>query len=189
AIQPTLVVESDHQVAGAAIYWVDGLRDLGLERSEGQAKAAAWLSLDHALEPADRNLAAQLSTLIAFDYLIGNWDRWSGGNLKSDASGEHVILRDHDAAFAARLGEPLHRRMLERLVQAQRFSRSFYRALRSLTRQTFTRELALDPAFGDKGPPLDPAALEALFDRRETLISHIAATIEERGETNVLAFP
>lgn len=187
-ILASLVTERDGRVPGAAIYWVDGMQNLGLETAEGQAKVTSWLSLSIPLADADRPLAAQLSTLLAFDYLIGNWDRWSGGNLKGDGSAQRVYMRDHDAAFANRLSEPLQRHMLDPLVRAQRFSRSFYRAVRALSRDAFLRELARDPGFAE-GAALDAAAVDAVFDRRQTLLSHIMATLEEHGDNDVLVFP
>jgi hypothetical protein len=187
-LEATLTPEPNGRVLGAMVYWVDKLEGLGLETPEGQTKLAAWLSIDGELPSEQRELAAQVSSMIAFDYLVGNWDRWSGGNVKGDATGKVLYVRDNDAAFAARLSEPLLRRMLEPLLRTQRFSRSFYLALRSLTRESLRAELAQDPGFAP-GELLDDARIEGLFDRRETVLSHILASIELHGEVQVLAFP
>lgn len=189
AIEQSLLVERDGRVLVAAIHWIDGLHDLPrFDGAPPQATLAAWLTLSSPLAEADRALAAQLGTMLAFDYLIGNWDRWSGSNVKGSADGRTAYLRDHDAAFAGRLSEPLQRRMLDPVVQSQRFSRSFYRALGRLRREDFERELAADP-LAREGPIVDAAALAAMFDRRDALLSHVVAVIEEHGEAAVLVFP
>jgi hypothetical protein len=187
-IAERLSIGRDGLVQGAAIYWVDGMQDPKLDPLSGQARIAAMLRLDNPLAPQQQALAAQLSSMLAFDYLIGNWDRFSGGNLKSDASGQIIYLRDHDAAFAPRLSEALQRPMLKRLLRVERIGRGFYTALRALSRDTFQKELAQDPGFGP-GQELDAQRVGGLFDRRQTVLSHISALIEEHGEANVLVFP
>ncbi|HEX7480048.1 MAG TPA: hypothetical protein VF331_19780 [Polyangiales bacterium] len=187
-IAQRLVIGHDDKVLGAAIYWVEGMRDTGLESSAGQARVAAWHNVALPLPQDDAGLAADASTMVAFDYLIGNWDRWSGGNVKADASGRHLYLRDHDAGLPLHLSEALHRRMLERLVQTQRFSRAFYTALRALSRETYRRELERDPGFA-AAELFDTRRIAGLFDRRATLLSHISALIDEHGADQVLVFP
>lgn len=188
ALEQRLLVAADGFVDGAAIFWVDGLRDLGIEPPREAARVIAWLQVGAEIPPAKQQLAGQLSTLFAFDYLIGNWDRWSGGNLKGDDAGELVYVRDHDSSFANRIGEGLARRILEPTRKTQRYSRSFVHALTVLTPEGFARELAQDP--GLQGQlALDPRALVGVFDRRDTLLSHIAALVDEHGEAQVLAFP
>jgi hypothetical protein len=187
-IEAQLVVDRDRRVFCAAIYWVDGLVDLGLEEATLEASVARYLLLATPLVEAERAFAAQLSTLLVFDYLIGNWDRWSGSNLKGDATGELLFMRDHDAAFARRLREPLQRRMLEPVVRSQRFSRQLYRLLRALTREALVRELA-SAVDASQAPLLDERALDGVFDRRAAILSHLDATLEEHGAAQVLVFP
>ncbi len=187
-ISQRLIMGRDDKVLGAAIYWVEGMRDTGLDTTSGQARVAAWHNVALPLPEADASLAADASTMVAFDYLIGNWDRWSGGNVKSDPSGQHLYLRDHDAALPTHLSEALHRHMLDRLTQTQRFSRSFYAALRGLSRESYRHELEREPAFASAGL-WDPTRIDRLFDRRATLLSHIAALIDEYGANKVLVFP
>jgi hypothetical protein len=133
--------------------------------------------------------------------LIGNWDRWSGGNLKGAPGGDYLYMRDHDAGFAGRISESLQRRMLEPVKRTQRYSRSFVQAVRLLDREKVIREFSRDPLLAehirlDEGPGpaaakpvLDAHVFAELFDRRDTLLSYIAALIDEFGEERVLAFP
>jgi len=126
--------------------------------------------------------------MLSFDYLIGNGDRFSGGNIKGDPQGRFLFLRDHDLAFPRKLGEPLHRRIANRMLFAERFSRRFFHNLSELTREAFQREIERDP-LSVQGPLLDDRQLAGLFDRREALLSHITSLIQLHGEDRVLAFP
>jgi hypothetical protein len=185
----------------AAIYWIEDLQDLGLESWRDAQRVLAWLSIDGEPPPDRENLARQLSTLIAFDYLIGNWDRWSGGNLKGAPGGDYLYMRDHDAGFAGRISESLQRRLLEPVKRTQRYSRSFVQAVRALDREKLIRELSRDPLLAEHirldegpGPPpakpvLDARVFDELFDRRDALLTYIAALIDEYGEDRVLSLP
>lgn len=195
-----LAVGPPGYVEVAAIYWIEDLQDLGLESWRDAQRVLAWLSIDGEVPPDRTNLARQMSTLIAFDYLIGNWDRWSGGNIKGGPGGDYIYMRDHDAGFAGRISESLQRRMLEPVKRTQRYSRSFVQAVRALDREKLIRELSRDPLLAehirlDEGPGpapakpvLDARVFNELFDRRDTLLTYIAALIDEYGEERVLAF-
>jgi hypothetical protein len=175
-------------VEGAAIYWIEGMRDLDIGAGEARERQLRGLLQEEALPDASQPLAAQLSSLLAFDYLIANWDRWSGGNVKGDASGQILYMRDNDVGFAADVSEVQQRRLLVRLLAVERFSRSFVTRLRALTPSAYERELAQDAGFAG-GHRLSARSLAGLFDRRASLLSHVQALIEEHGEARVLAFP
>jgi hypothetical protein len=198
--EPQLVIGPLGLIEVAAIYWIEDLQDLGLESFTMTQRAFGWLKIDGEAPPERAQLAKQLSTMIAFDYLIGNWDRWSGGNLKGTAAGDFLYMRDHDAGFAGRISEPLQRRMLEPVQRTQRYSRSFVQAVRALDRETLIRELSRDPLLAEHirldaspgpqpaRPVLDQRVFDQLFDRRDTLLTYIKALIEEHGEKRVLSF-
>lgn len=192
-LEPRMLADRAGFVEGALIFWIDELRELGLDSPLELTRMLESLQIDGELPPERAPLAQQVSTLLAFDWLIGNWDRWSGGNLRGDASGKVLYMRDNDAAFAARLNEPLQRRLLEPMQQTQRYSRAFVKALRGLTREGLQRELERDPEYAARLPThrplLDPQAVDRLFDRRDALLSHLAALIDEFGEERVLSFP
>jgi hypothetical protein len=199
--QQVLALSPQGYVEVAAIYWIEDLQDLGLESWRDTQRVLAWLAIDGEAPPDRETLAKQLSTLIAFDYLIGNWDRWSGGNVKGAPSGDYLYMRDHDAGFAGRISESLQRRMLEPVKRTQRYSRSFVVALRALDREKLIRELSRDPLLAehirlDEGPGPAPAkpvfdrkVFDELFDRRDTLLTYITSLIDEYGEERVLSFP
>lgn len=177
---------STGQITGASIYWIADLQESGLDNGAGTARYTAWLKHDGAITDNERPLARDVSNMVAFDCLIGNWDRWSGGNVKSNADGTRLYIRDHDGAFPGRLSEELQRRILDRLTPVERFSKSFVQRLRQLTRASFEAELAHDP---DGTSLVDNRQLNGMLDRREAVLSHIDALIAEHGENAVLVFP
>jgi hypothetical protein len=188
-LQPDMI-QRNSMVSGVCIYWIPDMRELGIDRSEGIERFSRWLSQDG--EPASREkskrLAAQISTMLAFDYLVANFDRFSGANAQGDASGERVFLRDHNMAFFEPLRSTHHEKILGRLKRAQRFSRSFVHALKELDAPRLSGVLA-DP----QDPPdfrlLSPGQIRGVLDRRTALLSYIAALIDTHGERNVLTFP
>ena len=192
-IEQRLLVDRAGYVEGALIFWIDELHDLGLDSPLELTRYVEWLQLDGELPEDKAPLAQQVSTLLAFDWLIGNWDRWSGGNLAGDAGGRVLYMRDNDSAFATRIPEGLQRRMLEPMQQTQRYSRSFVKAVRALSRESLQRELMRDPEYAARLTThralIDAQSMQALFDRRDTLLSHVAALIDEYGEEKVLNFP
>ncbi len=187
-IRDRIGVEEDGVVRGTMIYWITDLTELDIDEPEGIRRWSRWLAQDGEL-PADRRpLAASVSTMIAFDYLIGNFDRWSGGNARGNPTATQVYARDNDIAFPPALSEKRHGKLIARLLRVERFSRSFYARLRGLSPACVELELSRDPA-GAPERILRPGRMGALFDRRDTLISHIDALAREHGIDPVLAFP
>jgi hypothetical protein len=186
-LRARLTVSSDGAISGAAIFWIPQLADVGVDRRDGLRRIGAFLRAGAELPEASRSLAASVSSMLAFDYLIGNFDRWSGGNVSGDANATLVYVRDHDLAFPSRMTEPLHRRLWEDLHHSERFSRRLYTAFKALTRERFERELARDPA-GARGRLLGERQLQGVFDRREALISYVESLIALHGEAAVLTF-
>lgn len=174
------------QVTGAAIYWIADIEESGIDKRDGTRRYTQWLKHDGVIGDDERALARDVSNMLAFDCVIGNWDRWSGGNTKGDAAHRRLYIRDHDVAFPARLSEALMRRILDRLTPAERFSKSFVERLRQLNRARFEQELARDPA---TTPLLDARQIGAMLDRRAAVLSHIDALIALHGAQNVLYFP
>jgi hypothetical protein len=184
-IRERIGVPEDGVVRGAMIHWIPVLADVGLDQRGNLARIQQWLGIGGALGDTAPSLAASLATMIGFDYLIGNFDRFSGNNVAGDEKATFVYIRDHDLAFP-RIGDKLRRRMLDDLGVAQRFPRAFYDNLKRLDRACYERQLALDPR-GVSGL-LAPRQIADVFERRETLLSHIDSLIAQHGESKVLAF-
>jgi len=180
--------DDDGRVTGAAIYWVPNMRGLGVERRGRMRRWSRQLSQRGAVPDDARPLHADLSTTVALDYLIGNWDRWSGSNAQGLPDGSRLFVRDHNVAFAAPLNEQVHERVLRSLLRTEKFSRSFVRNLLRMTEPRLRAELALDPGSA-REPLLVNAQIRAVMERRRTLISYVASLTDMYGEDRVLVFP
>jgi hypothetical protein len=180
---PVDLVVNDGVVRGAFIYWVPGLLRSDLDTPEGITRWQNWLRQDGAIPEDDRIIARDLSNMLVFDYLIGNRDRFSGGNLKP-AEGGRIIIRDHNLAFPFTLSGSAHERLLETLMRTQRFSRT------TIERLVAMNEEALRAATADENPAnlLDNRQLAGVMDRRATILSYVGAMVEAFGEEDVLYF-
>ena len=99
SIRRAVLWDEDGSAPGAAVYWIKGLRSIGLEN---KVSWQSWLR-DGNIPDGKAALARDLSTMTVFDLLIGNWDRFSGGNLPTDSERQRAFLRDNDRAFSTPL--------------------------------------------------------------------------------------
>jgi hypothetical protein len=174
-------------VVGAAIHWVDDLTPSKLDKPEQRDRWLEALTVGGSRGDFAEPLLRDLSRLVAFDYLIGNWDRMSGGNLQTDPSGERVYVRDHNLAFDAPLLPRHEAPLLERLGRVERFSRSFVSRLRGLEGAALTRALAPDPLEPSR-PILTADQLGGVNERRRAILARVDALVARHGERRVLAF-
>lgn len=133
-----LIVEADGTVKTAVIQWVPGLRNLRLEQADW------WRPLLKAGEPipnGKQKRVAEISTLLLFDYLLLNFDRWSGGNT-TEAGGEMIYI-DQGAGFGPDKRHGHSRLMLKTLKWSERFPRTVAQTLFHLDLPTLRQE------FGD----------------------------------------
>ena len=180
------VVPSDHgEVRGALIPWIVGLKFLALESEPKRSEWRGWLSGSASIPPDKLSFAAQISTMVVFDYLTGNWDRWSGGNVGADETGQKVLFIDNDGAFFdPPPPEPLAKqRALVR--DDHRFSKSFIGALRTLEPSVAKTAMGDD----EPGEPLlSTKMLSGLEERRKDVLTMVDAKIAKEGESAVLPF-
>jgi hypothetical protein len=169
---------------GAASYWIPEIKDSGLDTPEGMQRSAAWMKIGTTIAPEDEWLAAQLSNLIVFDFLIANPDRYSGGNIKMSPEGDRLYFMDNTMAFF--LNPEGHARNRAWLDRTERFSRRLWNALGRLTEAGLGRLLGPDL---DGQEILTSSEIRAVVLRREALQRHVRALFAARGEPNVLAFP
>jgi hypothetical protein len=178
----------DGTVDGAAIYWIPQMRDMGLDRTRSMVRWSWRLSQQAELRERDVPLHRDLSNMVAFDYLIGNWDRFSGGNLTGLPEERRLFIRDHNVAFASRLSTDLNERILGHLKRTEKFSKQFVRNLMALTESRLRAELRRDPG-AVRDLALTDEQISAVMNRRQTLISYIASLAEMYGDGQVLALP
>lgn len=179
------VVVEDGEAKGALIPWIDGLASWPVERAPLRSDVRRWLTAGAAI-PADKvELARQASTLVAFDHLTGNWDRYSGGNVGIDRDRQLVLYVDNDAAFMAAPPPEGLRRNRARLDATDRFSRSLVAAVRALDEEAIAERLGE----GSPGEPLVSRAVVSLVARRaKELVAVVDAKTAERGEDETLFF-
>ncbi len=171
------------ELRGAAIYWVPSLSRSDLDTRDGIARWRSWLAIGGDVPSDAMATARDISNMVLFDYVIGNRDRWSGGNVRTVGAGR-VVIRDHNLAFPMRLDAAGHQRMLEHLTHVQRFSRTTVLRLAALDARALREALEHD----ELGTVLDDRRMAGVIDRRDAILSYVASLIAEHGEQVVLWF-
>ena len=168
---------------GALMYWIPTVVDLRLDTAEGIEHWADWLSQGSPIPHDKVGLLAQLSTLLLFDLVQNNSDRFSGGNLLGSADGRALYFMDN--AFGFQVDPDGHQRCWSYLKRAQKFSRSFFVSLHDLDKPRLVAALAEDP----NGPLLNDEEVDALLARRDRALRYLRGLFTEFGEDKVLVFP
>ncbi len=177
-----VVKEPDGGVRGALIPWIKGLEFIPLENDEWLPKWRGWLRNGGAIPDDQRPLAAQISDVLAFDLVTGNWDRWSGGNIGIDRAHGMLLFVDNDGAFFDPVPVKEMKWPTTLFEGVDRFSRRFVAALRSVD---------IASALGEEAPgePLLSARLIAQAEaRRKRVLAFVDAKIAKLGEAKVLTF-
>jgi hypothetical protein len=184
-IKAETVFGPDGRTIGTASYWIPIIKDSGFDTPEGRKLTQAWLTIGQEI-PADRlSMAAQVSTLIVFDFLTANPDRYSGGNMKMSEDGKQLYFMDNTMSFY--VDGNGNERNREVLFKTQRFSRALYEALDKVTVGNLQRALAEE--LGTTYEILTPAEIAAVAARRAVAKRYIADLIAQHGERAVLFFP
>lgn len=128
-------------------------------------------------------LARELSQMLAFDFLVGNWDRFSTreayyGTNCHVADGRLVSI-DNGAAFR----DAPHPQSSERIALVERFSRQFVTALRGMSESVTLRRLFPEATRAEQ------VKFRAFWRQRATLLTRIASLEARHGSEQVLAFP
>jgi hypothetical protein len=179
------VTDEAGRLPGAIIPWIPRLGFLALEKDPLLSQWKGWLGTTDDVPEDKRSLAAQISTLIVFDYLTGNWDRWSGENVGFDSKQGMVLFIDNDGAFYDTPPPGPLASQRRRLEAVTRFSRGFVASLRRLDAG------ALRAAMGEEAagaPLLGPRSLAGVAARRDEALRLIDRLVARLGEAKVLAF-
>src|SRR3954471_9313398 len=138
-IRAETVFGPDGKTIGTASYWIPIIKDSGFDTPDGRKQTQAWLTIGQPIPPDRLSMAAQVSTLVVFDFLTSNPDRYSGGNMKMSEDGKQLYFMDNTMSFFLDpTGIPRNR---EALLKAQRFSRALYETLPHITVRTLQRAL------------------------------------------------
>lgn len=157
-----------------------------IDEHEGKDLWREYLVVGGKIPPEYQKLCEQLSTLIVYDVLIDNSDRWSGANTMMSPDAQTLFFMDNTLSFSVhKIGHETPNTALRRI---QVFSRSLIDRLRGLTYEQIERVLDMGE---DKrlGPLLSPDAMRAIIARRDNILVHVDRLIEQYGEEAVLAFP
>ncbi len=178
------VIREGNELPGAMIYWIEGMEDLDLEdRDDWQP----WLVQGTEVPEEKRAMARDISNMLVLDFLIGNFDRFSGRNTARTRDGSRAFVRDHNQAFRP-LNARLLDRMLNRLMLAERFSERTVSRLRRLNPQSLDHALSEEPTHQAR-PVLNEREMREVLDRAATVRTYIDALLEEHGRSAVLTFP
>jgi predicted MFS family arabinose efflux permease len=162
---------ADDTIAVSVVAWVDGVKSADLED-----RRATWrpqLALAAAL-PIDTTDVAEGSRLAVWDFLIANWDRWSGGN--TFRVGSRFVWLDNAAGFGREHARTRTKRAAA-FARTERFSRSLITALRTVD---------IDAALAGSG--LAPKRIAEVAARRDIILAHVDHVIAAHGDDAVLVF-
>jgi hypothetical protein len=177
-----IVFDSTDHARGAAVYWVPVLRDSMIDRTHDIERWTRWLRQGGEIPADQMPRAEEISTLLVFDFLTGNWDRWSGSNVPMDGAG-HLVYRDNNGGFEEPFVDALMRRSMQWLQHTQKFSRSVIDRARAMTESSVRTEMALDP---DRDrPPLTDTQIRSLLRRRDVLVQYVDGLVTRHTARNV----
>lgn len=173
------VVVRDGKLRGALIAWHE-------KRLVPAAPPHAWTrALSDAgagTLPAER--AAEWTDLLAFDYLIDNTDRWSGGNVLALGDQGPLVFLDNAAGFMRSAGAAPED---SPLAPVCRFRRQTVETLRAGADGRLVRHLRRTLIGDPLGSPLTNRELRELESRLAKLLVHIDGCITAHGAERVLS--
>jgi hypothetical protein len=183
-------IARDGKLIGEVSWWIPEIKRVRIggryvDETDGEAMWAEYLQAGAAIPGELRPMLAQLATVIVFDVVIDNSDRWSGNNTQGSPDDRVLYFMDNTLAFSQyTLG---HAANLSRLYRIQRFPRGLVGKLRALTAESVAAALGS----GDDllGPLLTEAEIRAMLSRRDHVLEYVDRLSAELGDDAVLALP
>jgi hypothetical protein len=180
-IDAETIFDEEGFTRGEVSYWIPVILDSHLDTLENVLAWWRWMTVGEDI-PGDKvNLMAQLSSLLIFDLLTNNSDRFSGGNLMTSPDGKTLYWMDN--TFGFQIEPEGHVRCRTYLVRCQKFSRRFIEAVRKLDLPSLRRALEPEPGV------LSEAEMRSVIARRDVAIRYVDSLITQFGEDKVLVFP
>jgi hypothetical protein len=184
-LRTEIIFDPRGNTAGVMMYWIPSIRESGLDTPEGVAESARWLTPGQPIPTEKRALAAQLSDMMVFDFLIANPDRFSGGNMMTNEDGSRLYFMDNTMSFFI---EPEgNEKVRAALHRTQRFSRRLYEVIGRISEETLARALAV--AAEGEYEILTKPEMRAVVSRRDYVRKHVEALVTSFGAQEVLYFP
>jgi hypothetical protein len=134
-----------------------------------------------------RDFVAQIGSLIVFDFVIDNSDRWTGSNTKGSVDGKYLYFMDNTLSFTQFTRG--HTKNLTYLQRVGRFSRSLIERMRSLTKEQLQHAMAPRDVDAELGELLTDAEMTAVLARRDYVIEYVDSLVDKYGADKVLVFP
>ncbi|HWN72004.1 MAG TPA: hypothetical protein VNM90_30400, partial [Haliangium sp.] len=184
------ILLKDGQIVGELSWWIPVIEHakvngFEIDSTNGVVTWKRYLTAGEAMPEGDQHMLAQISSMVLFDFLINNSDRWSGSNVRMSEDGRVLYYMDNTLAFGR---EPDgHRKSRTYFTRAQKFSRSLVARLRVLTEDEVRAAVA-----DDRGPfeyLLSDEEIAAVMQRRDWALTYVDGLIAEHGEGAILVFP
>jgi hypothetical protein len=178
------------KLVGEVSWWIPEIKLLrigghGIDEPEGTALWSSYLQAGASIPAELAPLLAQIATVIVFDVVIDNSDRWSGNNTQGSPDGRILYFMDNTLSFSTFTHG--HAANLSKLGRIQVFPRALIGKLRALT------HAAVAAAVGGEddllGPLLTDVEIRAIMSRRDHVLEYIDHLIADLGEDAVLALP
>jgi hypothetical protein len=166
---------------GEVSYWIPVIADSHLDTLDNVMLWWRWMTVGEEI-PADKlDLMQQLSSLLIFDMLTNNSDRFSGGNLMTSKDGHVLFWMDN--TFGFQIEPEGHLRCRTYLLRSQKFSRKMVANLRGFDMAALKRALQPEPGV------LTEAEMQSVIARRDVTLRYVDGLIAQFGADKVLVFP
>jgi hypothetical protein len=175
--EANLEVGRDGTVAGAAIVWMPVLRRTNLHTPEARAQWNAWLDPRQEIAPGDQTRAQQIASLIVYDYLQANFDRWNAANVPQDERND-LVFRDNNRAWYLQNLRATGRGGIEGI---RRLPASLLSAV-----ERATGEVLAQRTEASTPPVLNRAQVREYEVRRRALLARVDEAVREYGRERVL---
>lgn len=175
--EANLEVGRDGTVAGAAIVWMPVLRRTNLHSPEARVQWNAWLDPRQEIAPADRTRAQQIASLIVYDYLQANFDRWNAANVPQDEH-DDLVFRDNNRAWYIQNLRATGRGGIEGI---RRLPASLLSAI-----ERTTGEVLAQRTESTSPQVLNHAQVREYEVRRRALLARVDEAVREYGRERVL---
>lgn len=181
-------IVNDGVVLGELSWWIPEISNatiggFRIDDPQGVEQWSRYLQVGATIPPEVHARVTQIATMIVFDVLIDNADRWSGNNIKSSPDQKTLYFMDNTLSFSQfTVGHDTNLRPLRRIKV---FPRALVHRLRGLTLPAL--ESALAGGDDPLQPLLQPAEIAAVLTRRDHILAYVDALVAQFGESAVLA--
>jgi len=166
---------------GEVSYWIPVILDSHLDTLDNVLNWWRWMTIGEEIPPERVNLMEQLSSLLIFDLLTNNSDRFSGGNLMTSKDGKALFWMDN--TFGFQIEPEGHLRCRTYLFRCQKFSRKMIARLRRFDLTALKQALSPEPGV------LSEAEMASVIARRDVALRYVDGLITQFGADKVLIFP